>query len=144
MDGPQGRAAGGRGGPVRILVVANDPATVRVLDQGLGAHDHAVVATSNGEVAARLAAAGLVDIVLLDVTTPEFGGQSPLAHIRAARPDLPILVLTTRADPAGRAAPLDAAADGRVAKPFVLDELLAQIQALTPGTDQQERAAETP
>lgn len=136
MGGLWRGAAGDGGGPVRILVVANNPATVQVLDRELAAQGHAVVATSNGEVAARLAAAGLVDIVLLDVTTPAFGGQSPLVRIRAARPDLPILVLTAPDDPANWAATLDAATDDDLTNPFVLDELLPRIQALTRSSTQ--------
>jgi len=70
------------------------------------------------------------DLVLLDLVLPVRDGRQVLAAIRAARPTLPVIMLTALAGEDDRVAGLAAGADDYVAKPFHLEEVLARIRAL--------------
>jgi DNA-binding response OmpR family regulator len=116
---------------VLILIVEDETAIVRFLERGLNAHGHRVLSASNGEHGARLAVEEPVDVVLLDISLPRLDGREVLKRIRMRRPDLPVLMLTARDDLPNRIGALDAGADDYLTKPFVFEELIARIRALT-------------
>jgi DNA-binding response OmpR family regulator len=70
-----------------------------------------------------------VDLVVLDRMLPGIGGDEVLARLRAARPGLPVIMLTARAEVADRVEGLDLGATDYLSKPFAFDELLARIRA---------------
>jgi len=121
---------------MRILVIEDEPAIVRTLERGLGAHGYTVVSADNGEDGVRLAAAEPVDVVLLDIALPGLDGHQTLARLRSQRQDLPILMLTARDDVQNKVSALEAGADDYLTKPFVLEELVARIRAMTRRSDQ--------
>ena len=114
-----------------ILIVEDETAIVRFLERGLNAHGHRVLSANNGEQGARLAVEEPVDVVLLDISLPRLDGREVLKRIRMRRPELPVLMLTARDDMPNRVGALDAGADDYLTKPFVFEELLARIRALT-------------
>ena len=114
-----------------ILIVEDETAIVRFLERGLNAQGHRVLSTNNGAEGARLALEEPVDVVLLDISLPRLDGREALRRIRLKRPDLPILMLTARDDLPNRVGALDAGADDYLTKPFVFEELVARIRALT-------------
>lgn len=69
------------------------------------------------------------DLVLLDLTLPDIDGLDVCRKIRADHPDLPIIMLTARAEEMDVIVGLNAGADDYVAKPFRLAELVARIRA---------------
>ncbi|MBA2276453.1 MAG: response regulator transcription factor [Chloroflexia bacterium] len=125
---------------MRILVIEDEPAIVRTLERGLGAHGYTVVSTDNGEHGIVLATSEPVDVVLLDIALPGLDGHQTLARIRAIRQDLPILMLTARDDLNNKVAALEAGADDYLTKPFALEELVARLRAMTRRADQQRSA----
>ena len=114
-----------------VLIVEDETAIVRFLERGLNAHGHRVLSANNGEQGARLAVEEPVDVVLLDISLPRLDGREVLRRIRTRRPELPVLMLTARDDLPNRVGALDAGADDYLTKPFVFEELLARIRALT-------------
>jgi DNA-binding response OmpR family regulator len=74
-------------------------------------------------------AASGVDLVILDLGLPDVDGLDVCRKLRAARPDLVILVLTARDQELDVVAGLDAGADDYLVKPFRLSELLARVRA---------------
>jgi DNA-binding response OmpR family regulator len=111
-----------------ILVVEDDDAIaaglVRVLDsQGYEAHR---VGAGLPALAAMTADVGLV---LLDLGLPDIDGIDVCRRLRAARPELAILILTARDEQLDIVAGLDAGADDYLVKPFKLPELLARVRA---------------
>jgi DNA-binding response OmpR family regulator len=69
-------------------------------------------------------------LLILDVGLPDLDGLEVCRRVRAAQPQLPILILTARDEELDLVLGLDAGADDYVAKPFRLAELLARIRAL--------------
>ena len=69
------------------------------------------------------------DLVLLDLTLPDIDGLDVCRRIRSSHPDLPIIMLTARAEEMDVIVGLNAGADDYVAKPFRLAELVARIRA---------------
>jgi DNA-binding response OmpR family regulator len=114
-----------------ILIVEDEAAIARFLERGLNAHGHRVKCAYDGAEGSRLAVEEPVDLVLLDISLPRLDGREVLRRIRLRRPDLPVLMLTARDDTRNKVGALDAGADDYLTKPFVFEELLARIRALT-------------
>jgi DNA-binding response OmpR family regulator len=70
-----------------------------------------------------------VDLVLLDLGLPDVDGLEVCRQLRKRLPDLPVLMLTARAEEVDAVVGLDAGADDYVTKPFRLAELMARIRA---------------
>ncbi|CAA9459359.1 MAG: Two-component transcriptional response regulator, LuxR family [uncultured Rubrobacteraceae bacterium] len=123
---------------MRILIVEDEAGIVRFLKRGLTAHGHGVLTADNGENGVRLTIEEQVDLVLLDISLPGLDGHGVLRRIRERRPGLPVLMLTARDDLRNKVDALDGGADDYLTKPFVFEELLARIRALTRRADQQQ------
>ncbi len=114
--------------PVRILVVDDEPPIRKLLRMGLGAHGYDVLDAPNGKSALELLEKK-PSLVILDLGLPDIDGLELLRQIRSRQGNLPIVVLSSRGDEAGKVAALDLGADDYVTKPFGMDELLARIRA---------------
>jgi two-component system phosphate regulon response regulator PhoB len=115
-----------------ILVVEDEPAIRELLKVNLADAGYAIEESTDAEAAQKALQHGLPDLVLLDWMLP---GQSGLAFARQLRAsprtrDLPIIMLTARADEADRVAGLEAWVDEYVTKPFSPRELRARIKAV--------------
>jgi DNA-binding response OmpR family regulator len=87
---------------------------------------------SSGDAALRAVAAGLPDLIILDLSLPTLGGIDVCRALRA-RPRtaaVPIIMVTARVNESDRVAGLDLGADDYVTKPFSLKELAARVRAL--------------
>ncbi len=125
---------------MRILIIEDEAGIVRFLERGFTAHGHGVVTADDGENGARMAVEEPVDLVLLDISLPSMDGHEVLKRIRQKRTGLPVLMLTARDDLRNKVDALDGGADDYLTKPFVFEELLARIRALTRRADQQQSA----
>ena len=114
--------------PVKILVVDDEPPIRKLLRTGLGAQGYEVLDAPNGKAALELLAKK-PDLVILDLGLPDIDGLELLRRIRKLQGSLPIVVLSSRGDEAGKVAALDLGADDYVTKPFGMDELLARMRA---------------
>ena len=114
--------------PVRILVVDDEPPIRKLLRMGLGAHGYDVLDAPNGKSALELLDKK-PSLVILDLGLPDIDGLELLRQIRSRQGNLPIVVLSSRGDEAGKVAALDLGADDYVTKPFGMDELLARMRA---------------
>ena len=114
--------------PIRILVVDDEPPIRKLLRMGLTAHGYEVVDAPNGRTALEMLAKK-PHLVILDLGLPDIDGLELLRRIRHQEEGLPIVVLSSRGDEAGKVAALDLGADDYVTKPFGMDELLARMRA---------------
>ena len=125
---------------MHILAIEDEPAILRMLERGLVAAGHQVIAASTGEDGITMAQDESVDVVLLDISLPDLSGHEVLSRIRARRSGLPVLMLTARDDVDNKVRALDAGADDYLTKPFAFEELVARIRALTRRADQESAA----
>ena len=114
--------------PLRVLVVDDEPPIRKLLRLGLGAHGYHIIEAPNGRTALALLAEA-PDLIILDLGLPDTQGHELLRTIRARNDSVPIVVLSSRGDEAGKVQALDFGADDYVTKPFGMDELLARIRA---------------
>jgi len=99
-----------------------------------------VTNAGTGEEALTLAAAQLVDIIVLDVDMPGINGIETCKRLRAAGIRAPIIMLTGRTGEADTVAGLDAGANDYAAKPFTFSVLLARVRAQLRSFEQTEDA----
>jgi two-component system, OmpR family, KDP operon response regulator KdpE len=115
-------------GTAKILVVDDEPPIRKLLRMGLSAHGYHILDAPNGKVALEMLAKK-PDLVSLDLGLPDIDGLDLLRQIRHRDESLPIVVLSSRGDEAGKVAALDLGADDYVTKPFGMDELIARMRA---------------
>ncbi|MEA3019725.1 MAG: two-component system, OmpR family, operon response regulator KdpE, partial [Actinomycetota bacterium] len=112
----------------RVLVVDDELAIRRTLDENLRARGYAVDLASDGEAALELAVAHRPDVVILDLGLPGIDGVEVVRGLRAWA-TMPIIVLSVRNAETDKVDALDAGADDYVTKPFGMGELLARLRA---------------
>lgn len=112
-----------------ILLVEDEPGIVDFLKRGLEAEGFVVQAALNGLDGEQRARRESFDMVVLDLMLPGLSGMELLAKLRDVKPELPVIVLTARAEIEDRVAGLDAGAVDYLVKPFSLAELLARVRA---------------
>jgi two-component system, OmpR family, response regulator MprA len=117
-------------GPVRILVVDDDPAVRAAVSTALRIEGYEVEQAADAHQALQLMARTNPAALVLDVMMPGTDGLGLCRMLRAAGDRTPILVLTARTQVSDRVTGLDAGADDYLSKPFDLDELTARIRAL--------------
>jgi two-component system KDP operon response regulator KdpE len=115
--------------PLRVLVIDDEPPIRKLLRVGLSAHGYQTLEASSGKTALELVREQPPDLVILDLGLPDMQGHELLRTIRAHNDSVPIVVLSSRDDEAGKVQALDSGADDYVTKPFGMDELLARIRA---------------
>lgn len=118
-----------RAGPVRILVVDDEPGILRFLRVALASQGHVVIEASTGLAALDAVRRQAADLVVLDLGLPDIDGLEVIRRIRGQSTVLPIIVLSSRDNETAKVAALDLGADDYVTKPFGVDELLARIRA---------------
>jgi two-component system alkaline phosphatase synthesis response regulator PhoP len=114
----------------RILIVDDEPAIVRGLADNLKFEGHEALVAGNGAEAVAVVAREAPDLVLLDVMMPEMSGWDVAKELRRRGIDVPIIMLTARAEEVDRVRGLELGADDYVTKPFSLRELLARVRAV--------------
>ena len=115
---------------MRLLVIEDEVKLAQYLHKGLSENGHVVDLAHDGIEGKRLATGGDYDLVLLDLMLPGVDGFGVLAAIRAAKRDLPVLMLTARDKIEDRVKGLEQGADDYLVKPFAFSELLARVGAL--------------
>ena len=115
--------------PLRILIVDDEPPIRRFLRTTLAAQDYRVEEACDGEAALDFLKRNPVDLVILDLGLPGIDGLGVVRRLREQGDTMPIIILSSRDDEAGKVTALDLGADDYVAKPFGVEELSARIRA---------------
>jgi len=111
-----------------ILVVDDDDDIRALVGELLERAGHVVIKAPDGESALKLFYSRKPDLVVLDVSMPGLDGWEVLNRIRELS-DVPVLMLTARAEELEKVRGLRAGADDYVTKPFGRQELLARVDA---------------
>jgi two-component system OmpR family response regulator len=115
---------------MRVLVVEDHAALARQVSDALTEAGFVADRAADGEEAHFLGDTEPYDAVVLDLGLPRLDGLSVLKRWRAAGRDMPVLILTARDGWSEKVTGLNAGADDYLAKPFVMAELVARVQAL--------------
>ncbi|WP_058833549.1 response regulator transcription factor [Luteimonas abyssi] len=114
---------------MRILIVDDDVELSGLLRFALANAGYEAIAAFDGHQALRMIEAQAPDLVVLDVNLPGLDGFAVLETLRRTR-DLPVMMLTVRADEEDEVRGLDLGADDYLRKPFSPRALLARVRAL--------------
>jgi two-component system, OmpR family, response regulator len=115
---------------MRLLLAEDDPILADALSANLRSAGFEVEVAENGAVAEYLLIKHPFDLGVIDIGLPLVDGLTVLKRAHAARPGLPLMVLTALDGLESRVAGLNAGADDYLTKPFDFPELEARIRAL--------------
>ena len=115
---------------MRILLVEDDLTTARGIELMLRSAGSVVDHADSGDDALDLVKYYDYDIVILDLMLPGMDGYEIVRRIRAARIDVPVMIVSGLNRPQAKIKGLGAGADDFISKPFDKGELLARVQAI--------------
>ena len=110
-----------------ILVVEDDAPVRNLIGTTLKTHGYDYITATNGENAVMQASSNNPNVVLLDWGLPDIDGGDVIKKIRTWS-EMPIIVISARAEDQDKIDALDAGADDYLTKPFSVQELLARIR----------------
>jgi len=112
----------------KVLLIEDELPIRKLLRMGLGSQGYQIFEAANGKSGLELLNQS-PDLIILDLGLPDIQGHELLQRIRGRNENVPIVVLSSRGDEAGKVQALDFGADDYVTKPFGMDELLARMRA---------------
>ncbi len=110
-----------------VLVVEDDAPIRNLIASTLKAHGYRYATAENGKNALLQATSWSPDIILLDLGLPDMDGIEIIRQVRSWS-NLPIIVISARAEDSDKIDALDAGADDYLTKPFSVEELLARLR----------------
>jgi DNA-binding response OmpR family regulator len=120
----------GMDGPFHILVIEDDAAVARSLQDGLEHSGFHVTWKASGEEGVQFASSQKPHLVVLDVRLPDGSGFDFCRKLRLLGLRMPVLILTVHGDEVDKVLGLEMGADDYVTKPFSLRELVSRLRAL--------------
>lgn len=116
----------------KVLIVDDEQNILELLEYNLKKEGYEVLRAETGEAAVALLSKQRPDIVLLDQMLPGIDGLGVLKTIRSADAltDMPVIMVTARAEEVDKIIGLELGADDYVSKPFSVRELCARVKAL--------------
>lgn len=121
----------------RILLVDDEQHILDVVEYVLKENAFDVVSARDGDSALRAFNDAAPDLVILDLNLPGMSGLDLFREMRQARPAVPVVMLTSRAEEIDRVLGLELGADDYVTKPFSPRELAARVRAVLRRFDRQ-------
>jgi DNA-binding response OmpR family regulator len=114
--------------PSRILLVDDEQAILTLLSYPLQKDGYQVVQASNGSDALGRFAENTFDLVVLDVMIPKIDGLEVCRRLRA-KSQVPIIMLTAKAEEIDKVLGLELGADDYITKPFSMREFRSRVKA---------------
>ncbi len=116
---------------MRILIAEDERPLARALQKIFEKNNYSADAVHNGADALMYLDGGNYDVVILDIMMPKMDGITALKRIRSSGNQIPVLMLTAKAEIDDKVLGLDSGANYYLTKPFDTKELLAAIRAIT-------------
>jgi len=126
---------------MKILIVEDEKKVASFIKRGLEDDSYQVTLSYDGVDGLKRASSGEFDLIILDYMLPKKDGLIVLRELREAGNQIPVLMLTAKAETADIVSGLDAGADDYLLKPFAFAELQARVRALIRRSEQ-DRGAE--
>ena len=128
----------------KILIVDDEPRVVRLVSEVLKAVGYQVIAAASGKSAIEMVALEQPDLVLLDILLPRGpDGYEVCRRIREFS-DVPVIMLTAKAQESNMLHGFDVGADDYLTKPFSAKELVARVKAVLRRIQRPEEMITTP
>jgi DNA-binding response OmpR family regulator len=116
---------------MRILLAEDERSLARAILKIFEKNNYSADAVHNGEDALLHLASGNYDVAVLDIMMPKMDGITVLKKLRQQGNQIPVLILTAKAEIDDKVLGLDSGANYYLTKPFDTKELLASIRAIT-------------
>jgi DNA-binding response OmpR family regulator len=113
----------------KILIVEDEKKMAQFLMMELEHEGYEVQVVYNGREAMELIQSDTFDVILLDIMLPGINGMEVCRRVRQFS-EVPIIMVTAKADVTDRVMGLDTGANDYLTKPFAIEELLARIRAI--------------
>jgi DNA-binding response OmpR family regulator len=113
----------------RLLIVEDEIHIASFLIKGLSANGYEVDAVTTGSEALLRSRVSAFDLIILDLGLPDMDGLDVLRRLRREGRQVPVIIVTARAQVENLVEGLDLGADDYLTKPFAFDELLARVHA---------------
>jgi DNA-binding response OmpR family regulator len=126
---------------MKILIVEDEKKVASFIKRGLEDDNYNVTLSYDGADGLKRAVSGEFDLIILDCMLPKKDGLTVLHELREAGNQIPVLMLTAKAETSDVVSGLDAGADDYLVKPFAFAELQARVRALIRRSEQ-DRGAE--
>ena len=126
---------------MKILIVEDEKKVASFIKRGLEDASYQVTLSYDGADGLKRASSGEFDLIILDCMLPKKDGLAVLHELRETGNQIPVLMLTAKADTSDVVSGLDAGADDYMVKPFAFAELQARVRALIRRSEQ-DRGAE--
>ena len=115
---------------MRILVAEDNVLLADTLADALTKEKYIVDVVHDGKAGYEHAVSGIYDLMILDVMLPQMNGCEVLSRMRTEGQELPVLILSAKAELEDKIQGFESGADDYVTKPFEIRELLMRIQAI--------------
>ena len=113
----------------RILVIDDEPQIRKFMRISLAANGFEVIEAENATTGIEAARTHSPDLIILDLGLPDLDGQEVISAVREGS-DVPIIILSVRAQELDKVEALDRGANDYVVKPFGVAELMARVRAV--------------
>jgi DNA-binding response OmpR family regulator len=127
----------------RVLVVDDEPETVKYVSANLRARGYDVLTAEDGRMALKVFRESVVELIILDIMMPGPDGFEVCQAIRRET-DVPIIMLSARGQERDVVRALNLGADDYLTKPFGVEEMLARVRAALRRTAQSESTPRPP
>jgi two-component system copper resistance phosphate regulon response regulator CusR len=115
---------------MRLLVIEDEHKVADFVARGLRAERFAVDVAYDGGSGWEMSSVCAYDLIILDLMLPGMSGSEILRRLRAAKKDVPVLILSARDRTAEKVEHFEAGADDYLTKPIAFAELLVRVKAL--------------
>lgn len=113
---------------MKILVVEDEPKVASFIKKGLEESSYEVDVAYDGLEATEMAESGNYDLYILDIIIPYINGIELGKNLKAAKPAVPVIMLTALGTTEDKLSGFDSGADDYIVKPFEFRELLARVR----------------
>ena len=128
----------------KILIIEDEPDIIKMLEYNLKKEGFRITSVSDGREALRQAEREHPDIIILDLMLPEIDGLEVCKTLKQSSDtaDIPVIMLTAKAQETDKIVGLELGADDYITKPFSIRELTARVKAVLRRAREKEKLPE--
>ncbi|MCK5370576.1 MAG: response regulator, partial [Cyclobacteriaceae bacterium] len=114
----------------KVLVIEDDPEIVDLLEIHLKDLSCELIKSYSGEDGLAKVKSNSLELIILDIMLPGIDGMEVCRQIRSEKINVPVLMLTAKAEEIDKVLGLEIGADDYLTKPFSIREFIARVKAI--------------